>query len=105
MKRLVRILVVALCCLVISFPVLAQETQRGRAGGQHGAKGQKKAARTHVRSTRKGSVKKAKKGQTKKTPKKSTNKTRSAKKTTGKSHSSHTKKGAPKSTRKVPSTK
>ena len=106
MRRLVRVLVFALCCLVISLPVLGQETQGGKAGSQGKGKGQKKAAQTHGRSTQKGSVKKDNRGQKKKTQKQSTKKkTKSTKKTAGKSRSSQTKKGASKSSSKAPSSK
>ena len=105
MRRLVRVLVIAICCLVISLPAWAKETQVGKAGGQRKGKGQQKTAKIHGGSAQKGSVKKANKGQKEKTQKQSTKKKRSAKKTTGKSHSSQPKQAAPKSTYKAPSTR
>jgi len=106
MRRLVRVLVVALCCLVLSLPAMAKETQGGKAGSQGKGKGQKKTSQTYGRSTQKGSVKKDNKGQKKKTQKQSTKKkTKSTKKTAGKSRSSQTKKGASKSSSKAPSRK
>jgi len=93
MRRLVRALVVALCCMVMSLPVLGQGEKGNKVGGQGTGKAQKKTAQTHVQSTQKGSAKKAKKGQTKNTQKQSAKETRSTKKGVGKSHSSQTKKG------------
>jgi len=98
MKRWVRVLLVAFCCLVISMPVFGRETKGNGAGGQNKTKSQKG-------TTQKSSAKKANKSQKKKTQKQSTKKKNpSSKKTKKKSGSSQTKKGAPKSTPKAPST-
>jgi hypothetical protein len=96
MKKLAGILVVLLCFLVISFPVLAQETKEGKAWSQTGKRSHKRASQAHVRSVKKRTAKRIKKGVTKKTL--------STKRKAGKPRPARSKKMTPKSTHRVSST-